>query len=169
MTKIENSEQTMQFLHKVRLKMGISLQEIKRQTGLSISKISKWERSKYHLPDKDLSMLYEFLNDCVEGRKDFKISMQAGKHKLNDEHTMDYRTPLKIIKIQKNLNISNAEISTVAGVPEYIMELKLLYECPFWEHEYKAIMAYFKEVKLERIFKTPKPTVPFTYPQSFEI
>lgn len=157
MIKIENSEQTMRFLHKVRLKLGIILSEIQRQTGVNPCKVSKWEHGKGVLTDDELSRIYEFLKNCVEGKTDFKISKHAGNNKLNEEHTVDIYAPLKIIKVRQRLNISNEEISRAAGVPEDIMKLKLLCECPFWEHEYKAIMAYFKNVKLKRIFKTPKP------------
>ena len=143
-----------------RLKLKISLREVQKHTGLNASTLSKIERGKKILSQRQILTLKQFYDDCEAGRINYQQTKShvgstynsVKKQKRQKKREVSSQKINEMREIRKKLNLSQYDVADAVGISQMSVSDKERQKMPLRKNEYEKIMNFFKQEKLRQIF-----------------
>ena len=144
-SKADEKQIKIKELRELRVQLGISERTAAEYLGVrSFSSISAWENGTYRIPSEKLQAYELFIQSVIDGKLNMPRCVASSP--VSHERMAQLRS------IRQALCLTLAIVARHVPFAESTISLKEKHVCPTSEKDYALFIAYYKKVKLQRIF-----------------
>ena len=137
-------------LKDLRVQLNVGTEDVAKYLGITRGAIGHWGKHRY-IPSESMLEKYEkFLQDVIDGKIKAEHTAQRGYSPKGNTVSRERVQLLK--RVRKKLCLTLPIVARHVPLSASTICDKENYYLPTSEEQYKVFMAYYKEVKLQRIF-----------------
>ena len=145
-------------LRELRIQLKISQTEISKILNCNPCTISYYESHTYGISDEKAQKYQNYLTDVIDGKikpqHDWRVGKTGGIPswlKRGSESVTIKEAKISRL-VRRNLGISQCEVAPLAQISVSSLKNKELGQQKMFKTEYEALMSFYKQEKLKRIF-----------------